>query len=91
MDYVDQLFEGETVTLDGNSFRNCTFRNAVLKYAGTGVEMTECRLESFSFQLDGALAGGLFTLYQLFGTEGMLKILRGFVEPSDKPEVIEIG
>ncbi len=90
MDYVDQVFERTTVTLDGNSYRNCTFRDVVLKYAGTGVDMEGCRMDRFSWQLDGALAGGLFTLYQLFGTEGMLTIIRGFVEPGDTKEVIEI-
>jgi hypothetical protein len=81
MDFQDRTFEGGTVELDGNRFTNCTFRNVTLKYAGKAIEMADCRMEAFSFQFDGDLAQGLFTLYQLFGTEGMLRIIRGFTEP----------
>jgi len=81
MDYANQTFENGTVELDGNSYSGCTFRGVTFKYAGGPVEMDDCALERFSFQFDGDLARGLFTLYQLFGTEGMLSILRGFTEP----------
>ena len=49
--------------------------------------MANCGMDRFSFQFDGDLARGLFTLYQLFGTEGMLTILRGFTEPGEGGEV----
>ncbi|HWU94926.1 MAG TPA: hypothetical protein VN029_04970 [Sphingomonas sp.] len=81
MVYEDELFEEVTVTLDGNTYRNCRFRNVLLHYSGGPVEMSECSLDRFSFQFGGDLAQGLFTLYQLFGTDGMLQILRGFTEP----------
>lgn len=80
MVYDDELFEDVTVTLDGNTFNNCTFRNAVLEYSGKGVTMSNCNFQSFSFAFGGDLAEGLYTLYQLFGTEGMLKIIRGTAE-----------
>lgn len=85
-----QVFDGVTVELDGNSFIGCTFRNVIFKYAGGDVEMSECIIESFQFQFDGALATGLFTLYQLFGTDGMLKVIEGFTRPmGDGPIVID--
>lgn len=87
--YENQNFEGGTVELDGNDFRGCTFRGAVLRYSGGPVEMTDCRIESFSCEFDGDLARGLFILYQLFGTEGLLKIIRGFTEP-DPGAVVQI-
>jgi len=90
MEFENELFEGGTVELDGNTYTSCTFRNVVFKYAGTGVTMSNCSLESFSFQFDGDLARGLFTLYQLFGTEGMLKIIRGFTEPPKTGDVITL-
>ena len=37
----------------------------------------------FSDASAGALANGLFALYQLFGTEALLQIIRGFTEPSE--------
>ena len=89
MDYKDQSFENTTVELDGNNFENCKFDNVVFQYAGGDLNMRNCDMNRFSFQFGGALANGLFALYQLFGTEGMLQILRGFTEP-DKGGEIEL-
>jgi hypothetical protein len=82
MDHIDHVFEAGTLTLDGNSFTNCTFRDITFHYSGGPVEMADCKFERFSFQFGGDLAQGLHTLYQLFGTEGMLTLLRGFTEPA---------
>lgn len=87
MDHVNQTFEAGTITLDGNSYVGCTFRDITFLYSGGPVEMSNCSLERFSFQFGGDLSQGLFTLYQLFGTEGMLTILRGFTEPGDGGEI----
>ena len=87
MEFVDQSFEGVTVELDGNTYRNCRFRNVMFQYSGGPVEMSDCHMDRISFQFGGNLAQGLFTLYQLFGTEGMLTILRGFTEPGDGGEI----
>lgn len=86
-EYENELFDGVTVTLDGNSYRNCTFTNVLFHYSGGPVEMDNCGMDRFSFQFGGDLAQGLFTLYQLFGTEGMLQILRGFTDPDAGGEV----
>jgi hypothetical protein len=82
VDHKDQKFEGVTVELDGNSFENCVFRDVVFHYAGGLMVMKNCDIDRFSFRFDGALATGLFTLYQLFGSEGLLQIIRGFIEPT---------
>lgn len=81
MQYSDQTFEGVPVELDGNEFENCTFRNVLFGYSGGDLKMTDCNIESFSFRLGGALGTGLYALYQLFGTEGMIQIIRGFTDP----------
>jgi hypothetical protein len=81
MDFVNQAFEGVTVELDGNSYRDCSFLDVVFRYAGGPVDIVNCGMDRFSFQFGGDLAQGLFTLYQLFGTDGMLAILRGFTDP----------
>lgn len=91
MVYENELFDSVTVTLDGNTYNNCTFRNVLLHYSGGPVEMSECRMERFSFTFGGDLAQGLFTLYQLFGTEGTLQIIRGFTEPGQGGGEIEIA
>ena len=83
MDYVDQTFEGVTVDLDGNSFKNCTFRDVTFQYSGGDLKIDNCGMDRFRFQFGGALANGLFALYQLFGTEALLQIIRGFTEPSE--------
>lgn len=81
MDYVNERFEGVTVTLDGNSYRDCTFENVTFHYSGGSLDMANCRMDRFAFQFGGDLANGLHALYQLFGTDGMLTILRGFTDP----------
>ena len=83
MDYKDQVFENVDVPLDGNSFENCTFRNVVFEYGGGDLVMKNCGMDRFSFRFNGALANGLYALYQLFGTEALLQIIRGFTEPSE--------
>jgi hypothetical protein len=82
MEYIDQRFEGTTVQLDGNTFRNCSFLDVLFQYAGGPLEMSDCAMDRIRFQFGGDLAQGLHMLYQLFGTEGMLTILRGFLEPA---------
>jgi hypothetical protein len=86
VDYVDKTFEGETVQLDGNSFENCTFRDVTFHYSGGNLVMKNCGMDRFRFQFGGDLANGLFALYQLFGTEALLQIIRGFTEPTS-PQV----
>uniref|UniRef100_UPI0013D85D0F hypothetical protein n=3 Tax=Pseudomonadota TaxID=1224 RepID=UPI0013D85D0F len=62
----------------------------VFVYSGGPVEMADCGIERFSMKFDGDLAQGLFTLYQLFGTEGMLQIIRGFTQPTEGEIQIDI-
>lgn len=81
MNYSDETFENVPVELDNNVFENCTFRNVLFGYSGGDLKMENCKIESFSFRFGGALGTGLFALYQLFGTEGMLQIIRGFTQP----------
>ena len=82
MDYKNETFEGVNVELDGNSYENCVFHNVVFIYGGGELNMATCSMDRFSFSFRGALANGLDALYQLFGTEGMLQIIRGFTDPS---------
>ena len=80
MDHEGKTFVGP-VELDGNSYRKCTFRQVDFIYGGGSLSMEDCRIEEFTFQFTGDLANGLYALYQLFGQEGMLTIIRGFTEP----------
>ena len=88
MKYSDQTFEGIPVELDDNEFENCTFNDVIFGYSGGDLKFTNCTIGSFRFQFGGALGTGLFALYQLFGTEGMLQIIRGFTEPG--PAEVEL-
>lgn len=90
MEFEGKTFEGETVSLDGNTYRDCTFNKVLFQYAGGPVEMSECALNNFSFQFGGDLAQGLFTLFQLFGTDGMLQIIRGFTDPQPGEVVLQV-
>jgi len=82
VDFKDQTFDGVTVELDGNSYESCVFRNVIFHYSGGDLAMKDCDIDRFSFRFGGALATGMFALYQLFGTEGLLQIIKGFIEPS---------
>lgn len=90
MEYDNQRFTNAEIVLDGNTFRNCTFNEVVFVYSGGPVVMADCGIERFSMKFDGDLAQGLFTLYQLFGTEGMLQIIRGFTQPTEGEIQIDI-
>ena len=87
MDYKDELFEGVTVDLDGNSYTDCTFKDVLFRYSGGDLEMSNVGIDRFRFQFGGDLARGLFALHQLFGKEGMLQIIRGFTEPAQGGEI----
>ncbi|MBX3566299.1 MAG: hypothetical protein KF730_17195 [Sphingomonas sp.] len=89
-DHDGETFEGGSISIDNKNFRNCTFQNVVIQYAGGPVEMVGSTMNSFSFQFGGDLAQGLFTLYQLFGTDGMLQIIRGFTDPQPGEIVIKV-
>jgi hypothetical protein len=91
VDYKDQVFENVDVPLDGNSYENCTFRNVVFDYGGGELVMKNCGMDRFSFRFNGALANGLYALYQLFGTEALLQIIRGFTEPNQAGGDIELN
>jgi hypothetical protein len=87
VDYKGHTFENQEVILDGNSFEDCTFRNVVFNFGGGDLVMKNCGMDRFSFRFSGALANGLFALHQLFGTEALLQIIRGFVQPGDGSEI----
>lgn len=87
MDYKNETFEGVEVELDGNTYERCRFNDVLFRFSGGNIEMKECAIERFSFVFGGPLANGLFALLQLFGKEGMLQIIRGFLEPGDGKEI----
>lgn len=89
MEYSGQTFEDVPVELDGNSFENCTFRKVLFHYSGGDLKMDKCNIESFQINFGGALANGLFALYQLFGIEGLTQIIRGFTEPGGGDVVLK--
>ncbi|HEX8302977.1 hypothetical protein [Sphingomonas sp.] len=89
MEHRNETFENVTVVLDGNDFIDCKFEGVVFNYSGGDLNMANCQMNRFSFQFGGSLANGLYALHQLFGTEGMLQILRGFTDP--QPGEIELS
>lgn len=89
MQHSNETFEGAVVELDGNSYEDCTFYNVVFQYSGGDLQMKNCAIDRFSFKFGGALANGLYAIQQLFGTEALLQIIRGFTEP--KPGEVELN
>ena len=81
MDFVEETFEGVDVTLDGNSYERCRFESVNFIYGGGSLKMTDCHMNHFTWRFTGDLANGLYALHQLFGTEGLITIIRGFTDP----------
>jgi hypothetical protein len=63
MDYVNQTFVGQTVLLDGNTFRSCTFQDCTLKHEGGPFEIRD------KFGVEGAVN------FDLAGGEATVKLL----------------
>ena len=82
MKHVNESFKGVAVEIDGNHYENCTFEDVTFVYGGGEMNIKDCAIISFRFQFAGDLANGLWGLYQLFGTEGMLQVIRGFTDPA---------
>lgn len=56
MDFRDQTIENQDVTLDGNSFMRCTFRNCRMIFrASASSHMESCQfLDGVTFHMEGA-------------------------------------
>lgn len=65
MRYENRAFKGETLTLDGNEYINCTFEDCVVVYAasGKGGEITPLSATGFTLRYEGAAAEA-FQLHQ---------------------------
>jgi hypothetical protein len=87
MEHVDQVFDRVHVTLDEHSYHNCTFKNCVIHFSGGPVEIVNCRMDVCGWQLEGPLAGGLSTIRQLMGTDGLVDMIRGIFGPLDEQVV----
>jgi hypothetical protein len=60
MDYSKKTFKGETVTLDGNTFHQCTFENCELIYkGGKPPAMSGCSFNTPRFKFEGPAADTL--------------------------------
>ena len=65
------LFNHETVTLDGQSFSSCEFRDCRLVYAGgEPPSFDDCRFEGCEWKLDDAAARTIALLKLVWGVGG---------------------
>jgi hypothetical protein len=56
MRYEDRAFKGETLTLDGHDYINCTFENCTMVYSalpGPGGEITPLIAKGLTFRYEG--------------------------------------
>ena len=81
MEYIDQTFEGGSMTLDGHTFRNCTFKDVITRFDGGEVVMENCSMSNPRVQIGGDLARGIVILNDLFGTDELVKMVRNVVDP----------
>ncbi|MGC1381716.1 MAG: hypothetical protein WA814_11920 [Candidatus Baltobacteraceae bacterium] len=66
-EFKEVTLSGERVSLDGNSFKNCLFRNCEIVYAARGrVGLDSCTFENCSYTLDGPAQDTLLYLTALY-------------------------
>lgn len=61
-----QTFVGQKVSLDGNRFENCVFKNCDVLYHGGPAETSSCYFENVRWVFEGA-AGTIVTVMQGLG------------------------
>ena len=65
------VFNHETVTLDGESFSDCEFRDCRMIYSGGGVpHFDHCRFDGCEWRFDDAAARTLEQLKLIWGVGG---------------------
>lgn len=54
--FADKIFEGGTHQLDGHVYRNCTFLNCRIFYAGGKINMQDMEFTNCTMEMIGAAA-----------------------------------
>lgn len=94
MDYRDMDFEARKITLDGNTFTGCTFRNCEIIFRGTDgppLTLVACHFkEAVQWVFDGAASrtlNFLTSMYRNGGEDGrrMVDDLFENVRRGDRP------
>lgn len=86
--HVNEEFTNVTVPLDGEEFRDCTFRNCLFVYrGGPPPTLDNCSFYGFTMGFDGAAGQTLKLLWQLYHggfqsvIESTLNNIRGATPP----------
>jgi hypothetical protein len=67
MDYTNKTFTDEEVTIDGNSFKNCTLIRCRVVYSGTGrYDISGLRLTNSGITLKGPAGNTMLFLANLY-------------------------
>lgn len=67
MRFQGVTFKNERVRLDGREFRDCTFENALLEYAGGPLSLDGCSFTgAISWRFDGDFGRGLAAIGRLY-------------------------
>lgn len=64
-----RVFEGETVTLDGEDRFDCEFRQCHIVYSGSTIKMDGCTFDGCTWELQGPALGGLQLLASIYFME----------------------
>jgi hypothetical protein len=82
MRYENQAFENETITLDGNDFIDCTFKNCRFLYAGGDFNIERIRFDSLELTAEGAAARTVMLLRSLWADELGRRLVLGLLDPA---------
>ena len=82
MRHENKTFENETITLDGNDFIDCTFRNCRFLYAGGDFNIERIRFDSLELTAEGAAARTVMLLRSLWADELGRRLVLGLLDPA---------
>jgi hypothetical protein len=82
MRYDNKAFENETITLDGNDYIDCTFRNCRFLYAGGDFNIERIRFDSLELTAEGAAARTVMLLRSLWSDELGRQLVLGLLDPA---------
>ena len=87
MEFVNKPFENENITLDGNSYLRCKFKNCHLIYGGGAITIEGCSFVDVSWGFDGDAARAILFMRSIYhmGEDGRTTIESTFDKIRGKP------
>ena len=81
MTHRNETLEGKALDLDNDKFYNCEIKKCVLQYAGGGIVLDKCTLQSVGWNFTGAAGRTLDMLHFIYtSTPGGYAFIEQIIE-----------